>query len=91
MNETIDGIMGLDQIEMEDKLESILQKRTPIVTTNDIALMAGRKRFDIDKERALIAKASTTKCACKHYRPLSNGVCTFRNCRHGKTHFVGGQ
>jgi hypothetical protein len=73
--------MGLERLEdMEEKLESILQKRSPIVSTELIALIASKRNFDPEKERKLIAKSRTTKCRCKHYN--GSRPCFYRTCRH---------
>jgi len=60
-NEPLDGVMGLERLEdMEDKLESILRKRTPIVSTELIGLIASKRHFDPIKEQQLIEKSKLT-------------------------------
>jgi hypothetical protein len=51
MNETLDGVLGMERLEdLEEHLESILQKRTPIVNTELIGLIASKRNFDPIKD-----------------------------------------
>ncbi|MDP9287043.1 MAG: hypothetical protein M3P08_02465 [Thermoproteota archaeon] len=80
-SETLDSALGMERLEdLEEHLESILQRRTPIVSTELIAMLASRKNFDPEKERRLIEKSKTTKCRCCHYSGTRPWF--YRTCRH---------
>jgi hypothetical protein len=51
-----------------------------IADTRTIALIAAKKNFNPDKERALIEKAKHTVCKCHHF--TFTEPCYYRNCRH---------
>jgi hypothetical protein len=75
------NIMELENLEeMEEKLVSILEKRTPIVSTDMIALIASKRNFNIEKETELMEKARTTVCKCHHF--TNTTPCLYRRYRH---------
>jgi hypothetical protein len=75
------NFMDLDNLEdMEEKLESILQKRTPIVSTDMIALIASKRDSNVEKETELMEKARTTICKRHHFTKTT--PCLYRRCRH---------
>ena len=51
-----------------------------IADTKTIALIASKKNFNPDKERALIEKAKHTVCKCHHF--TGTEPCLYRSCRH---------
>ena len=50
----------LDTFYQLTDLEDLEQKLTSLVQTEDIAWIASRKNFNVEKERALIHKAANT-------------------------------
>jgi hypothetical protein len=69
----------LEDIESETNTKEAVEAR-PFVTTEQIAFIASRKHFSVEREQALIQRALTSKCRCKHWS--NSNPCYYRNCRH---------
>lgn len=79
------NFMELDDLEsMEQKLEDILQKQTPIVSSEQIGILAAKKKpLRLGSEVKAIERQIKTKCHCHHLEGhVIGGICYFGRCRH---------
>jgi hypothetical protein len=83
-----DGPLGMERLEdLEQHIESILRRRTPMVDSRTIGIIASKRNFSVEKETLLMERCKTSKCFCKHW--TGTNPCYYRNCRHGANHFGG--
>ncbi len=76
------GPLGMERLEdLEEYVEDILLRKTFIPTSQDIAWIASRKKFNPEREKQLISKAKTTRCKCKVFQPVGS-TCMRYTCRH---------
>lgn len=84
MNETLDAFAQLTDLEEMEQLEKRLSRFvTPLVTTDQIAMLASRKPLSAENEVERIAHALKTKCHCHHLAGhVIGGICYFGRCHH---------
>lgn len=79
------GPLGLERLEnLEEYLEDILERKTPIVSTEQIAILASkRKPLDARSEVKAIERQTKTRCHCRHLAVhVIGGICYYKQCRH---------
>ncbi len=79
------GDLQIDDLEeMEQKLEDILRRKTPIVTSEQIGMLAA-KRKPLDRLSGIqdIEQQIKTVCHCHHLQGhVIGGICYYKQCRH---------